>query len=57
MLHRFFKTAKDDLGSYKLISIALIPVELKGVGPLGTHFWTYEGEEGDQKQSAWIYQM
>lgn len=57
MLHRFFGTAKDHLGSYKLISIALIPVELKGVGPLGTHFWTYEGEEGDQKQSAWIYQM
>lgn len=23
--------------------------------PLSSHFWVHEGEEGDWKQSAWIY--
>lgn len=49
MLHCFFRKAKDNLGNYKLISIALVPVELKGMGPLGAHFRAYEGE-GDHNQ-------
>lgn len=56
MLHHFFRKAKDNLGSAKLISIALVPVKLQGLDLLGAHFWAYEGE-GDQNQSAWIYQM
>lgn len=27
-----------------------------GACPPKTHFWAYEGEEGDWDQSAWIYQ-
>lgn len=44
MLHHFLRKDKDNLGSYKLISIALVPVELKGLDLLGTHFWAYEGK-------------
>jgi len=52
----FKKGWKDDPGSYRPISLTLVPREDYETDDLRSHYGPIKGQPGDQAQSAWVYE-